>query len=141
MSSMSSSQLEAREFDFSLGPTRHAYFNVRVAETMTVLNGGVIRESEGRGSGEGGAAGGTRWVNCEGPVGGGHYAGIAVLPHPEDHPDLSWFVTDWGVITVGPFRLHGQVVRRGEVFRARYRVAVYDGNKSAAEVETLLAAR
>jgi hypothetical protein len=107
------SRLEAREFDFSLGPTRHAYFNLRVADSMTVANGGTVRDDQGRTGGR---------------------AGVAVFPHPTDHADLSWFVTDWGVITVGPFRLKGTVVLRGEALIARYRVIVFDGEMKVEEV-------
>lgn len=121
------SRLEAREYDFSLGPTRHAYFNLRVADPMTVLNGGTIRDDTGRGGGEAVSGVGAKWIVYEGPVGGGHRAGFAVFPHPADHADLSWFVTDWGVVTVGPFRLDGRVVEKGGALSARYRVIVFDG--------------
>ena len=36
------------EWDVSIGPTRHAYFNVRVAESMRATKGGTIVDSEGR---------------------------------------------------------------------------------------------
>lgn len=126
------SRLEGRDFDFSLGPTRHAYFNVRVAESMTVLNGGTVGDDQG---GDGTTGVDARWINYEGPVGGGNRAGVVVLPHPRDHPQPSWFVTDWGVITVGPFRLNGRLVRKGDALRARYRVLVYDGAMSAQEIQ------
>src|SRR5690606_992119 len=128
------SRLEAREFDFSLGPTRHAYFNLRVADSMTVANGGTVRDDQGRTGGSGVTGADAKWVCYEGPVGGGHRAGVAVFPHPTDHADLSWFVTDWGVITVGPFRLKGTVVLRGEALIARYRVIVFDGEMKVEEV-------
>jgi hypothetical protein len=134
------SELHASEWDFSLGPTRHAYFNVRVAESMTVNNGGAVFDDRG-GSGGGAATGvGAKWVCGEGEVGGGNRAGIAVFPHPADHADLSWFVTDWGVMTVGPFRIDGRLVRRGEALRARYRVVVFDGDSTAADIPARFAA-
>ena len=49
-------------------------------------------------------------------------------------PRFSWFVADWGVVTVGPFRLKGVLVNRGEELRARYRVLVHDGDADAAGV-------
>ena len=57
----------------------------------------------------------ARWVDFSGPVGGGQVAGIAVFPDPRDHEDISWFVADWGVVTVGPFRLKERAgaARRG----------------------------
>jgi len=131
------SQLTGADFDFTLGPTRHAYFNMRVADSMTVPNGGSIADDRGRLNGEAITGVGSRWIRYEGPVGGGNTASIAVFPHPDDHADLSWFVTDWGVITVGPFRLNGVLVKRGDRLRARYRALVCDGNLPADTVDGL----
>ena len=131
------SQLTGADFDFSLGPTRHAYFNLRVADSMTVLNGGSIADDRGGRCGEAVTGVGARWVRYEGPVGGGNVASVAIFPHPADHADLSWFVTDWGVMTVGPFRLKGRLVKRGESLRARYRVLIADGSMDAATVQQL----
>jgi hypothetical protein len=128
------SQLASGDWAFTLGPTRHAYFNVRVADSMVVALGGLVQDDAGR---EGGAAvtGTTsRWVDFSGPVGGGHVAGIAVFPDPRDHDDLSWFVADWGVVTVGPFRLKGRTVALGDSLRARYRVVVHDGGAQDARI-------
>ena len=57
-----------------------------------------------------------------------------MFPDPRDHEDMSWFVADWGVVTVGPFRVKGALVRRGEALKARYRVLVHDGDADAANV-------
>jgi len=128
------SQLSAADWDLSLGPTRHAYFNVRVAEGMAVTSGGLVRDDRGH---EGGAAisgSGARWIDYSGPVGGGNQAGIAVLPDPRDHDDPFWFVSDWGVVTVGPFRKDRRDIRQGESMALRYRVLVHDGDARAADV-------
>ena len=127
------SRLAAADWDFTLGPTRHAYFNVRVADSMIVALGGIVRDDKGRTGGDAVSGTEARWVDYSGPVGGGHTAGIAVFPDPRDHAELSWFVADWGVVTVGPFRLKGALVKRGEELKARYRVLVHDG-MSAADV-------
>jgi hypothetical protein len=134
------SHLSARDWDFTLGPTRHAYFNVRVAESMTVASGGVVQDDRGRRGGEAVSGTQARWVDFSGPVGGGHMAGIAVFPDPRDHDGLSWFVADWGVVTVGPFRLKGRLVRKGEELLARYRVLVHDGDAVEADIAGVFAA-
>ena len=128
------STVSATDWDFSLGPTRHAYFNVRLAESITVINGGHLRDDRGRSGGEAVSGTEARWVDYAGPVGGGHVAGISVFPDPRDHEELSWFVTDWGVVTVGPFRIKGRVVRQGESLTARYRVLIHDGDADAIDV-------
>jgi hypothetical protein len=128
------SRLASADWDFTLGPTRHAYFNVRVADTMIVAYGGVAQDDAGRTGGEAITGNRSRWVDFSGPVGGGKTAGLAVFPDPRDHDDLSWFVADWGVVTVGPFRLKGRLVSRGQELVARYRVIVHDGNAHDADV-------
>jgi len=128
------SHLASADWDFTLGPTRHAYFNVRVADTMIVAFGGVVQDDAGRTGGEAITGNRSRWVDFSGPVGGGETAGLAVFPDPRDHDDLSWFVADWGVVTVGPFRLKGRLVSRGQELVARYRVIVHDGSALDADV-------
>ena len=128
------SRLAAVDWDFTLGPTRHAYFNVRVADSMIVGLGGVITRRHAAACPAATRSATAKWIDFSGPVGGGHMAGIAVFPDPRDHPDIWWFVADWGVVTVGPFRLKEALVRRGEHLRARYRVIVHDGDADAANV-------
>jgi Family of unknown function (DUF6807) len=128
------SRLAAAEWDLHIGPTRHSYFNVRVAESMAVTSGGRVIDDRRR---EGGAAitgSEAKWIDYSGPVGGGHWAGVAVCPNPADHADITWFVTDWGVVTVGPFRQTRREIPRGETMVLRYRVLVHDGDIEAAEV-------
>lgn len=128
------SRLSSADWDFTLGPTRHAYFNVRVADSMVVPFGGVISDDAGRTGGAGVTGTESRWVDFSGPVGGGHVAGLTVFPHPRDHQELSWFVADWGVVTVGPFRVKGCLVNKDQELVARYRVLVHDGDAKAVNV-------
>jgi hypothetical protein len=128
------SRLASADWAFTLGPTRHAYFNVRVADSMVVAVGGMIQDDFGRDGGAEVTGTQSRWVDFSGPVGSGRTAGLAVFPDPRDHDDLSWFVADWGVVTVGPFRLKGAMVKQGEALVARYRVLVHDGAAQEAGV-------
>jgi hypothetical protein len=128
------SRLASSEWDFTLGPTRHAYFNVRVADSMVVQFGGVVQDDAGRTGGETITGTKSRWVDFSGPVGGGHTAGLAVFPDPRDHQELSWFVADWGVVTVGPFRLKGALVNKDQGLVARYRIIAHDGNAKDADI-------
>jgi hypothetical protein len=110
-----------------LGPTRHAYFNFRLAPSMCVDNGGVLCDDgrlRARGSDVDVRA---RWVAASGPVGGGHEAGIALRPAQRDAA-WWWFVSDWGVATASPCRDTGLALTPGGAsldFAARY--AVFDG--------------
>ena len=128
------SRLASADWDFTLGPTRHAYFNVRVADSMIIAFGGSVQDDARRTGGEAITGTRARWVDFSGPVGAGQTAGLAVFPNPRDHEDLSWFVADWGVVTVGPFRLKGRLVLQGEELVARYRVIAHDGGAAEADV-------
>ncbi|MBI3506553.1 MAG: PmoA family protein [Proteobacteria bacterium] len=128
------STLHTDGWDIAVGPTRHAYFNVRVADAMVVSLGGTVRDDRGKVGGEAISGAGANWVDFSGPVGGGHIAGVTVFPDPRDHPEASWFVADWGVVSVGAFRQRQHLIRKGEPIRARYRVIAHDGAAADAEI-------
>lgn len=130
------SRLEPTQWEFAIGPTRHAYFNVRVAESMRATKGGTVFDSEGRVGGERISGPGASWVDYAGPVGGGRRAGIALLPRSQP-PDLTWFVYDWGTVTVNPLFPEGRLVRLGEAFTFEVRLVVHDGDMTAEEFEAL----
>jgi hypothetical protein len=127
-------------WDIAIGPTRHAYFNVRVADSMVASLGGKVRDDRGRTGGEAVSGVGARWVDFSGPVGGGNVAGLAVFPDPRDHEEASWFVADWGAVSVGAFRLRQRLLRKGDPVRARYRVIAHDGAASDAAIDAWHAA-
>ena len=122
----------------SLGPTRHAFFNVRVAETMIVANGGRIADAGGR-TGTDAGADGVPWVDVTGPVGGGALAGIAVIAHPVPGLSPTWFVADWGVVSVGPFRSDGITLEAGQTLATAFTLVVHDGPIDAADVDRVAA--
>lgn len=134
------SRLAAAEWDLHIGPTRHSYFNVRVAESIAATSGGRLSDDKGRDAGAAITGSDARWIDYSGPVGGSHWAGVAVCPNPADHADITWFVTDWGVVTVGPFRKERREIPRGGSTTLRYRVLVHDGDIEAAGVADRFAA-
>jgi hypothetical protein len=133
------SELAAAQWDLALGPTRHAYFNARVADTMVVALGGQVRDDKRRIGGETIGVLGARWVAFEGPIGGDKRAGIAVIPDPADEANASWFVADWGAVSVGTFRLARRLIEKGRPLRTRFRAVVYDNAASDATIEAWVA--
>lgn len=130
------SSLSATEWDVTIGPTRHAFFNARVAESMRAAQGGVLTDASGRTGAEAISGGDAEWVDAFGPVGGGQVAGIALLPHPVV-PNRWWFVSDWGVLTTGPFREEKCWIRRGDTLTLIYRVVVHDGDARSVDLPGL----
>lgn len=133
------SELCAGEWDLVLGPTRHAFFNVRVADAMQLANGGRLMDAEGHSDAQAIGEGAARWVDFSGPVGGGHTAGITVMPHPDDGPP-GWFVADWGVMTVGHFRDREIAIAPGQSMTFRFRVIVRDGGAPDSGIAALYSA-
>lgn len=134
---MLESCLAATEWAVSIGPTRHAFFNMRVAETMvralaiTTDQGGVAALP---------AIAGARWVDLCGPVGGGHQAGIAMLPDRVGEEAPTWFVAAWGVATGGGCRRAAHRVEPGTPLVMRCRFVVHDGAPDPPRLEAMFAA-
>ena len=130
------SQLRPTEWDITIGPTRHAYFTVRLADTLSVARGGSVLDSEGH-VGSGAVSGGNAaWVDMSWPAGHGRSAGIAVMPHPSD-ADLRWYVQDYGTMTLNPFLRTRGVLDRGDTLDLGIRLIVHDGDADEARVREL----
>lgn len=126
------SRLAPAAWPVRLGPTRHAYFNVRVAESMQGVFGG--RRLDDRGVSIGATqTPATRWIDYVGAVGGGREAGLALMPldQPEDG---WWFVADWGVVTWGPFRREARMLALGATLDLEAVVVAHDGDPGAAQL-------
>lgn len=110
----------------TLGPTRHAWFNARLAEAISLDNKSRPIDDRGcKGADEIGKSGAS-WVAYGGPVGGGAQAGIVVVPQSDNK--TRWFVADWGVITVGAIRGRSQPLAVGQSWRSMCRFVAYDGS-------------
>jgi len=126
------SRLSPTEWEVTLGPTRHAFFNVRVAESL--LHGIAITDDRGDANSRLPWVAGAAWVDLSGPVGGGAIAGVAVLPAA---PDAAWFVTDWGVATVGNWRETDVHLVPGGMLSQRCRFVLHDGPAMPAQLTAL----
>lgn len=129
--------LAAVDFDITIGPTRHAFFNYRVAPSMCVDEGGVMTDDRGNRGNAAAMHPDARWIDTSGPVGGGHVAGIALGPRG-DAP-WWWFVSDWGVATASPCRDAPIRIARGAEHSLAARFVVHDGDASSVDLARLLA--
>ena len=127
------SSLRPTEWEIAIGPTRHAYFTVRLADGLRAVDGGTLVDSEGR-EGAGAISGQLAdWVDGSGPGAHGRKAGITVVPHVST-AGRPWLVYDWGTITVNPFAERGHTLRPGEVLEVGVRVLAHDGDATEAGV-------
>ncbi|MEQ9814566.1 MAG: DUF6807 family protein [Azospirillaceae bacterium] len=131
------SELTARPWALSIGPTRHAFFNVRLADVMRGSAGVSLLSEGGATTPEALTASAAGWVSANGPVGGGHRAGLVVRP---DGGPNSWFVSDWGVVTVGSMRTRPVPLQAGESLAQGCRILVHDGPASAIDIPARLLA-
>jgi hypothetical protein len=116
----------------ALGPTRHAWFNARIADGIALCGGAAPVDDAGRRGAREIPSSGPAWVDFSGPVGGRAEAGITV--QPREPTDQAWFVSDWGVLTVGPIRGHALEIAPGEMARFACRFIAHDGPAPAAHL-------
>ncbi len=119
------SLLAAGPVPVEIGPTRHAYFNARICDALGLAPDAMPIDDQGRRGAAGIGTRGPKWVDFCGPGPGSEVAGLTVAP---DAPDSqAWFVADWGVISVGPFRDSSGLITNGSPMRMSCRFIAHDG--------------
>jgi hypothetical protein len=118
-----------------LGPTRHAFFNARVAESMPVQVGGRALDERGLSIADTQTPA-AAWIDYVGPVGHGREAGLALLPLTDQESGW-WFVADWGVMTWGPFRRSPRALDAGGAVVQEACVIAHDGDIGPARLRVL----
>ncbi len=129
------SRLRPTEWDLTIGPTRHAYFTVRLAYGLRVVDGGTLIDADGR---SGGAAITNRtsaWVDASGPAPHGARAGLTILRHAST-AGVPWVAYDWGTVVINPFAREAGTVRRGDALDLGIRLLAHDGDATEADVAT-----
>lgn len=129
------SQLLPTEWDLTIGSTRHAYFNVRVSESIRATHGGALTDADGHTGGDAITGTTSDWVDYSGSVGGKNIAGIAIFPYPDTVG--TWYAYDWGVLTANPFYTSQKLLRLGESLTLQYRLIVHDGDEKAVNISVL----
>ena len=80
------SRLEPTDWDIVIGPTRHAYFTVRMADGLRVVDGGKIMDADGHSTVQDINANSTSWVDMSATGPHGHEVGVTVVAHPSPLP-------------------------------------------------------
>ncbi len=129
------STLQSGEWQVRLGPTRHAYFNARVGESMQIQAGGRALNERGE-TVDSTQTPDADWIDYIGPVGDGREAGVALMPLT-DRDQGWWFVSDWGVITWGPFRRSARSLDPEHAVVQEVCVIAHDGDIGPARLSML----
>ena len=117
----------------TIGPTKHSYFGVRLADPLHVTQGGVIKDSHGRTNEAEIFDRSADWVDAHGPLAFGKRAGIAVLPDAS-FDGMPGFVRDYGTICVSTMRIDPVEVTPDHPLDQTVRFVIHDGNHLEADI-------
>jgi hypothetical protein len=118
--------------------TKEGFFAIRVADSMTEKNGGLMTNSDGAQTEKNVWGKHAEWVDSDGTV-EGQKVGIVIFDNPQNynHPP-PWHARAYGLFAVNPFGLRafdptaknegGRSLRPGESMRFRYRVIIHPGD-------------
>ena len=127
--------------DVTIQKTNHSLFSARIDPDLTVKQGGVMINSEGK-EGEKGTFGvGSSLIDCYGKRKTGT-EGIAIMQHPSNkwYPS-PWFTRDYGFMSPTPMywpeNEKTTELKKGDKINLRYRVLVHAGNSGEANIARL----
>ncbi len=127
--------------DVTILKTNHSLFSARIAEDLTVKQGGVMVNSEGQ-MGEKETFGArAKWLTFYGKRKTG-YEGIVIMQHPSSKWFPSpWFTRDYGFMSPTPMYWpendQQADLKKGEKIHLKYRVLVYGGTPEEANLNAL----
>ena len=119
------SRLEPTEWDILIGPTRHAYFTVRMADGLRVVDGGKIVDADGRSTVDEINANSASWVDMSAIGPHGHEVGVTVVSHPSPLP-VSWYAHEWGSVALNPFLHEERSIQCGKALDLSVTVVAHD---------------
>ncbi len=125
--------------DVTILKTNHSLFSARIDPDLTVKQGGVMINSEGK-EGEKATFGmASPWIDCYGVRKTGT-EGLVIMQHPSNkwYPS-PWFTRDYGFVSPTPMYWpeddKSTELKKGEVVKLRYRVLVHAGDTRQAGIE------
>lgn len=127
--------------DVTILKTNHSLFSARIDPDLSVRQGGVMINSEGK-QGEKETFGQpSPWIDCYGTRKTGT-EGMAIMQHPSNMWFPSpWFTRDYGFISPTPMYWPADekatVLKKGEKVKLRYRVLVHGGTNQEAGISRL----
>jgi Methane oxygenase PmoA len=135
--------LKAGDGPITMGDTKEGTFGIRLGPDLSAPLGHMVNSHGGQGEKEiwGKPA---DWVNYYGTV-SGRSVGIVVFDHPKSfrHP-TTWHARGYGLLAANPFGLRefakdpqkdgSWSIPEGSSLNFRYRVLIYDGNLSSAQI-------
>ena len=132
--------------DVKFADTKEGFFAIRVADSMTGKNGGLMTNAEGAQTEKNVWGKKSEWVDYDGTV-DGQKVGIVIFNNPKNGPEPRWHSRDYGLFAVNPFGLKefdpkadgkgGKEMKAGETMRLRYRVVIHPGDYPKKKIEDM----
>ena len=125
--------------------TKEGFFAIRLADSMTEKNGGIMTNSEGAQTEKNVWGKRADWVDYDGTV-EGQKVGIVIFDNPQNlnHPPR-WHSRSYGLFAVNPFGLKdfdpkasgkgGYEMAAGASLRLRFRVIIHPGDVPKRKIE------
>jgi hypothetical protein len=129
--------------------TKEGFFAIRVADSMTEKNGGLMTSSEGAETEKNVWGKSANWVDYDGTV-NGQKVGVAIFDYPKNynHPER-WHSRAYGLFAVNPFGLKdfepkaegkgGYTMKADDELRFRYRIVIHPGDIPKKKLDDLYA--
>ena len=124
--------------DVTILKTNHSLFSARIDPDLSVKQGGVMINAEGKETEKGTFGAPSPWIDCYGARKTGT-EGIAIMQHPSNkwYPS-PWFTRDYGFISPTPMfwpeNDKETKMKKGEVIKLRYRVLAHGGTTQQAGI-------
>jgi hypothetical protein len=129
-------RLEPTDWDIVVGPTRHAYFTVRMADGLRVVDGGTIIDAGGHSTMKDINNHFAEWVDLTANGPHGHKVGVTIVPRPSRLP-TAWYAHEWGSVAVNPFLTGERSLSKGDHLVLGISLIVHDGPLDHTSISTV----
>ncbi len=130
------STLSPTEWSLKIGPTRHAFFGIRLVEPLRPALGGQLAGPGGPTSVADVVGNSGPWVQASADVVAGHTAGIVVVRDQQTR-ELPWSLYEWGTIDVNPLVSRTHELAQDDSLTCRLKLIVHDGQYSTEQIDHL----
>ena len=131
------SELSPTEWTLRIGPTRHAFFGIRLVEPLRPALGGRLAAPSGPVSVADIVGQPGPWLQASAEVVAGHTAGIVVVRVSET-AEMPWSLHEWGTIDVNPLGSLARELTEGDTLTCRLRLLVHDGLYTPEQIDQLV---
>lgn len=118
--------------DVTFAKETHAYFGVRVADTIDVEDGGRVVNSNGQVNEEETMNQFADWVDYSGEVAGA-LCGVTLMHHPTNPPS-PYFVRNYGTMLSNFTLRESYLLKEGETLTQRFRLLIHDGGTEDVDI-------